>query len=73
MDNTMKACETIRENYPAFFKENIWSIVDACMNNEEWSERIVINSRRDMMPRLQDIAHDIKGLSVDDELFLPRI
>ena len=73
MDNTANACETIRENYPVFFNENMWRIIDTCINNEEWSERIVINSRRDMMPRLQDIAHDIRGLSVDDELFLPRI
>tara|TARA_R110002020_G_scaffold290332_1_gene505830 strand:+ start:358 stop:579 length:222 start_codon:yes stop_codon:yes gene_type:complete len=73
MDNTANACEIIRENYPVFFKENMWAIISACVDNEEWSERIVINSRRDMMPRLQDIAHDIRGLSVDDELFLPRI
>ena len=74
MDNTMKACETIRENYPVFFKENMWRVIDICMNNEEWSERVVIESRRDMMPRLQDIAHDIKGLSLSsDHHFLPRI
>jgi hypothetical protein len=72
MDNTMNACETIRENYPAFFKENMWRVIDTCMNNEEWSERIVTKSQR-KIPRLQDIAHDIRGLSVDDELFLPRI
>jgi hypothetical protein len=72
MDNTMKACETIRENYPVFFKENMWAIISACVDNEEWSERIVTKSQEGV-PRLQDIAHDIKGLSIDDELFLPRI
>ena len=72
MDNTMKACETIRENYPVFFKENMWRIISTCVDNEEWSERIVTKSQEGV-PRLQDIAHDIKGLSVDDELFLPRI
>ena len=74
MDNTMKACEAIRENYPVFFNENMWHIISACVDNEKWSERIVKESRRDMMPRLQDIAHDIKGLALSsDHLFLPRI
>ena len=73
MDNTMKACEAIRENYPVFFNENMWRIISTCVDNEEWSERIVTKSQEGV-PRLQDIAHDIRGLALSsDHLFLPRI
>ncbi len=76
MDNLTNACEIIRENFPVFFKDNMWSIVDVCMNNAEWCDRLAEKSVEDLL-FLADVSHDINGLVQislrEDEHFLPRI
>ena len=76
-DVTTQAISVVRDNLPEWFKANLWYIVQVCIDNEDWSKRLVeldreykINGGVGLM---SDIAHDIKGLLNKDEHFLPRI
>jgi len=71
--STTNACEVIRENFPVFFKNNMSSVIDVCVKNEEWCDRLTEKSEEDLL-FLSDVAHDIRGLSLSsDDHFLPRI
>jgi len=72
-----QAISVVRENLPEWFKANLWYIVQVCIDNEDWSKRLVeldreykINGGVGLM---SDIAHDVRGLLSKDEHFLPRI
>ena len=67
-----QAMDVIRDNAPQFFKQNAWKIIDVCLDNEDWSERIVQQSEQDLL-FTADITHDILGLLNKDEHFVPRI
>ena len=73
---TTTAVEIIRENFPVFFKDNMWSVVSVCMDNGEWCDRLVEKSTEDLL-FLADVTHDVRGLIhvslSSDEHFLPRI
>ena len=73
---TTTAVEIIRENFPVFFKNNMWSVVSVCMDNGDWCDRLVEKSTEDLL-FLADVTHDIMGISdaslSSDEHFLPRI
>ena len=71
-DVTTQAIDVVRENLPEWFKENWGSVVQACLDNEDWSKRLV-EVERDNLLFTNDIVHDIKGLLQKDEHFLPRI
>jgi hypothetical protein len=77
--STTTAVEIIRENFPVFFKDNMWCVVSVCMDNEEWCDRLADKSEGDLL-FLADVSHDIMGISngllgLDPfpEHFLPRI
>ena len=79
LDATKLAMDVIRDNFPVFFKENMWQIVSACIDNEDWCDRLVNRSEDDLL-FLADVSHDIRGMShgmlgLDPfpEHFLPRI
>ena len=73
LDATKLAMDVIRDNWPLFFKDNMWSIVDVCMNNAEWCDRLAEKSAENLL-FLADVSHDISGLSLSsDHHFLPRI
>ena len=67
-----QAMDVIRDNAPQFFKQNAWKIIDVCIGNEDWSERIVDHAEQDLL-FMADISHDIFGLLNKDEHFVPRI
>ena len=67
-----QAMDVIRDNAPQFFKQNAWQIIDVCIGNEDWSERIVDQAEQDLL-FTADITHDILGLLNKDEHFVPRI
>ena len=67
-----QAMDVIRDNAPQFFKQNVWQIIDVCLNHKDWSERIVKQAEEDIL-FMADITHDILGLLNKDEHFLPRI
>jgi len=70
--NVALAIDTIRDVAPEYFKKNAFAVMDACLDNEEWGQRVVIEGRRDMLTS-GDIAHDVRGLNSKDEDFLPRL
>ena len=67
-----QAMDVIRDNAPQFFKQNVWQIISICLENEDWSERIVEQAEQDLL-FMADITHDILGLLNKDEHFVPRI
>jgi hypothetical protein len=67
-----QAISVVRENLPEWFKENLWDIVQVCIDNEDWSERLVEKDQTELL-FTNDIVHDVRGLLQDDEHFLPRI
>ena len=76
-DVTTQAISVVRDNLPEWFRENLWYIVQVCIDNEDWSKRLVeldreykINGGVGLM---SDIAHDVRGLLNKDEHFVPRI
>jgi len=70
--NVALAIDTIKDVAPEYFKKNTFAVMDACLDNEEWGQRVVIEGRRDMLIS-GDIAHDVRGLNSKDEDFLPRL
>ena len=69
---TVETIDIIQERYPELFKKYLHTIIKVCADNEEWADRVAIESRRDMLTLL-DLTHDISGLNQEDEHFLPRI
>ena len=67
-----QAIDVIRDNAPVFFKENLWYVIQTCIDNEDWSERVIRKAEQDIL-FMNDITHDISGLLNKDEHFLPRI
>ena len=67
-----QAMDVIRDNAPQFFKQNAWKIISICIDNEDWSKRIVDQAEQDLL-FMADITHDILGLLNKDEHFVPRI
>ena len=67
-----QAMDVIRDNAPQFFKQNVWQIISICLENEDWSKRIVDQAEQDLL-FMADITHDILGLLNKDEHFVPRI
>jgi hypothetical protein len=76
LDATKLAMDVIRDNFPVFFKKNMWHVVSVCMDNEDWCDRLVDKGEDDLL-FLADVLHDVKGLThralSSDEHFLPRI
>ena len=71
-DVTTQAIDVVKENLPEWFKENWGSVLQVCINNEDWSKRLVEVAPTDLLVT-NDIVHDIMGLLQKDEHFLPRI
>ena len=71
-DVTTQAIDVVKENLPEWFKENWGSVVQACLDNEDWSKRLVEVAPTDLLVT-NDIVHDVRGLLQKDEHFLPRI
>ena len=71
-DVTTQAIDVVRENLPEWFKENWGFVVQACLDNEDWSKRLVEVAPTNLL-FTNDIVHDIRGLLQKDEHFLPRI
>ena len=67
-----QAIAIIRDNLPEWFKENLWYVIQTCIDHEDWSRRLVEKDQIDLL-FTNDIVHDIKGLLNKDEHFLPRI
>jgi hypothetical protein len=67
-----QAIAIIRDNLPEWFKENLWYVIQTCIDHEDWCERLVEKDQIDLL-FTNDIVHDIKGLLNKDEHFLPRI
>ena len=72
-----QAINIVKDILPEWFKANLWYIVQVCIDNENWSKRLVeldreykINGGVGLM---SDIAHDVRGLLNKDEHFVPRI
>ena len=76
-DVTTQAIDVVRENLPEWFKENLWYVVQVCIDNEGWSKRLVKMEHeykeKGYVGLTSNIVHDIKGLLQKDEHFLPRI
>ena len=67
-----QAIAIIRDNLPEWFKENLWDVIQTCIDHEDWCELLVEKDQIDLL-FTNDIVHDIKGLLNKDEHFLPRI
>ena len=67
-----QAIDVVKENLPEWFRENLWNVIQVCIDNEDWSKRLVEVAPTNLL-FTNDIVHDIKGLLQDDEHFLPRI
>ena len=76
-DAITQAIDVVRENLPEWFKENSWNVIQVCIDNEDWSVRLVEMDReykdKSYVGLISNIVHDIKGLLQEDEHFLPRI
>jgi|TARA_R110000796_G_scaffold166344_1_gene283283 hypothetical protein len=76
-DVTTQAIDVVRENLPEWFRENSWHVIQVCIDNEDWSVRLVEMDReykdKSYVGLISNIVHDIKGLLQEDEHFLPRI
>ena len=76
-DVTTQAIDVVKENLPEWFKENWGFVVQACLDNEDWSKRLVEMEReykdKSYVGLTSNIVHDINGLLQKDEHFLPRI
>lgn len=72
-----QAINIVKDILPEWFKANLWYIVQVCIDNEDWSKRLVELDREYKtnggVGLMSDIAHDIRGLLNKDEHFLPRI
>ena len=72
-----RAIDVVKENLPEWFRENLWYVVQVCIDNEYWSKRLVEMEReykdKSYVGLTSNIVHDINGLLQKDEHFLPRI
>tara|TARA_R110002124_G_scaffold280514_1_gene453855 strand:- start:237 stop:479 length:243 start_codon:yes stop_codon:yes gene_type:complete len=71
-DATTQAIDVVKENLPEWFEENLWYVIQVCIDNEGWSKRLV-EVEKDNLLFTNDIVHDVRGLINKDEHFLPRI
>ena len=71
-DATTQAIDVVRENLPEWFRENLCGVMQVCIDNEDWSKRLV-EVEKDNLLFTNEIVHDIRGLLQKDEHFLPRI
>ena len=76
-DVTTQAIDVVKENLPEWFKENWGSVLKVCIDNKDWSKRLVEMEReykdKSYVGLTSNIVHDIRGLLQKDEHFLPRI
>ena len=71
-EKSRQAVDIIKIHLAEYFQENLWTVVSVCMDNEDWSERLVKASQVELL-HSNDIVHDIRGLREMDEHFVPRI
>ena len=67
-----QAISVVRENLPEWFRENLWYVIQTCIDHEDWCKRLIEVERTNLL-FTNDIVHDIRGLLNKDEHFLPRI